>query len=353
MAPIYDPSKSYFENATDGPFFSGEIPEPGFRQQGEAIDFLGTKIGSPIGVPAGPLLNARWIAFAAKMGFDVLTYKTIRSFAYPGHPLPNVLFVDKEGTKAREVKDPDFNRVSITNSFGMPSRSPEFLMQDIEVANRSLSSGQVMIVSVVGTPGRKTSFLDDFVDAALLAKEAGAKIIEANFSCPNVDPKEGSLYLSAETVYAFAKKISDAIYPIPLLIKVGLFSNFAQMQAVFEAAAKAGCAGIAGLNSISMEVCNAKGEPALGPERKTSGICGNMIRDAALEFMRLAAKIRKDKKLDLVFIGSGGLMLPEHFNQMLDAGADIAATATGMMWDPFLAMKYHAMVQTQQELCRC
>jgi hypothetical protein len=55
-------------------------------------------VATPIGVPAGPLLNARWIEVAAKLGFDVLTYKTIRSVEFSGHPVPNMIYVDiKEG----------------------------------------------------------------------------------------------------------------------------------------------------------------------------------------------------------------------------------------------------------------
>ena len=66
------------------------------------------------------------------------------------------------------------------------------------------------------------------------------------------------------------KKIIAAIRPIPLLIKVGAFSTREQMRNVFIAAAKAGCAGICGLNSISMEVVDAQGNPPLGASRKSS-----------------------------------------------------------------------------------
>ena len=34
-------------------------------------------------------------------------------------------------------------------------------------------------------------------------------------------------------------------------------------------------------------------------------------------------------------------MKPEHFALFLDAGADIVQSATGMMWDPYLAMRHH------------
>lgn len=340
MLPIYDIFKTYQENANHGPFFSGEIPK--FEKVAKPVDFLGFKLNSPLGVPSGPLLNSKWIALAAKLGFDCVSYKTISSFAHPSHPLPNVVFVERIAeSKARQVERPvDFEHISITNSFGNPSMSPEFLMQDIEKANASLRPGQVMIVSVFGRQSNGISLVDDFVRAAKLAKEAGAKIIEANFSCPNVNKAEGCLYMNKETVSEFVRKMAAAIHPIPLLIKVGIFRSPEEMRNVMIAASKAGCAGIAGINTISMEIIDEKGHPALGQARPTGGVCGSAIRDEALLFMKEAAAIKKSEKLDLELLGCGGLMLPEHLASMLSAGASIAMSATGMMWDPFLAIRF-------------
>ncbi len=345
---IYDISKTYFENGVQGPIFSGEIPK--YKAIVNPVDFLGFKLNSPLGVPAGPLLNSQWIALAAKLGFDLPTYKTIRSFPHPGHLLPNIVFVERLSQfKARKIERPaNLANLSITNSFGMPSMSPEYLMQDIEKANASLAKGQAMIVSVVGTPNQGISLLNDFVRTAQLARAAGAKIIEANFSCPNVDKAEGALYMNSEMVYEYVKKIAFAIRPVPLLIKVGPFSSRIEMRSVFLAAQRAGCAGISGLNSVSMEVTEIHGGPALDSKRKTSGVCGDAIRNDALRFMQDAAAIKKSEKLDLVLLGCGGLMLPEHFVMMLDAGASIAMSATGMMWDPLLAQRYRDYVNTHR-----
>lgn len=331
--PIYDIHKTYAENAAEGPFFNGKIPQ---RLKPEKMfDFLGHKVHSPIGVPAGPLLNSRWIALAGKLGFDLPTYKTIRSYAHPSHALPNVIFVDTDG---HQIEEPgDLAELTITNSFGMPSKSPDFLLEDIGRANQSLAKGQVMIVSVVGTPNRGVSFAEDFVRTAVLAVEAGAKIVEANFSCPNVEKAEGILYNSPETVHEYARLISQAIKPIPLLIKVGIFPSGHQMKSVFLAAARGGCAGICGLNSVSMRVT-----PPMSEDRQTSGVCGGAIRNAALAFVRDGAQIIRENKLDLVLLGCGGIMRPEHFDAFFEAGAQIAMSATGMMWDPYLAMRYHA-----------
>jgi hypothetical protein len=49
----------------------------------------------------------------------------------------------------------------------------------------------------------------------------------------------------------------------------------------------------------------------------------------------------EQEKLGLTLIGGGGITLPEHFDLFYDAGADFAMTATGMMWNPYLAIHYH------------
>ncbi len=348
---IYDIQKTYDENAEKGPFFTGEIPERRWPPEAQWIDFLGHPVSSRIGVPAGPLLTSPWIALAGALGYDIPIYKTIRSQAHPSHPLPNMVYVNTQGmidpshrkdparlvfTPSSQIKD-----LAVTNSFGMPSQSPSFLREDIPKANASLKKGQVMIVSVVGTERSETTFQNDFIAAALLAKQCGAKIIEANFSCPNIDKSSGCLYMSPTTVFDIGSAIVKAIHPIPLIIKVGLFSSPEQMRDVMIAAAKAKIRGIAGINTISMPVVDAAGKPALGDSRATSGICGGPIRDAALQFIRTAAAINDKEKLDLTLIGVGGITVAEHFTLFLDAGADIAMSATGMMWDPYLAARYH------------
>lgn len=349
--PLYDIEKSYLDNAEHGPFFQGLIPHRTFPQKDKWIDFLGVKIASPIGVPAGPLLNAKWISLAARLGFDVLTYKTIRSKEYASHPLPNMIYVNTRGMLTQEnasntaemssSPSSHIEDLAVTNSFGMPSRSPHYLLEDIPRASAALKEGQVMIVSVVATPGTGCSFLDDFVKVALLAKNAGASLIEANFSCPNVDKKDGLLYTSLEAIKDIGSALVKAIYPVPLIIKMGLFSSKEQLCATMIQAARCGVRAIAGINTVSMQVRNTKGDAALGPQRLTSGVCGGPIRNLALHFTQMAHEINAEEKLDLTLIACGGITLPEHFDEFLLAGADAATSATGMMWDPYLAARYH------------
>lgn len=358
QSPIYDIEKSYLENAEEGPFFTGPYPERNIPPKEKWVDFLGFKVASRLGVPAGPLLNSRWIDFAAKMGFDILTYKTIRSLSYAGHAMPNVIFVEApqinasiKSLKRREANPSTLDEISITNSFGMPSRTPEYLRKDIPLAQKALKPGQLLIVSITGTlakGGTKEAYFQDFVDTALLAKECGAQVIEANFSCPNVSKEEGCLYTDSETVFALAKQLTTSLKGTPLIIKVGLLPNREMLYKLLYKATQAGVAAVSGINSISLPVVDSKGLPALGSNRLTSGICGSSIRNEALNFVKLAKEIIDREKLGLTLIGVGGVVLPEHFEHFFSAGADCVQSATGMMWDPYLALRYEAL---KGELC--
>lgn len=361
--PIYDIHKTYLENAQEGPFFPKPLPKKIRPPKEQWTDFLGFKVATPIGIPAGPLLNAKWVDLAGRLGYDVLCYKTIRSQAHPGHPLPNIVYVEANQQLIpsqlppyilRKEKEPQqIEDVAITNSFGMPSRSPEFLHRDISLAYSQLEEGQALIVSVVGTPPSPQDykgFVNDFVAAARLAKQSGAQIIEANFSCPNVSSKEGCLYLQPEHVFEIASSIIHAIGDIPLIMKAGLFPDEILMQKTLVAAARAGVRAVSGINTIGMRVMGKDGKPALGADRPTSGICGNPIREAALDFVRKARQIIDGEKLGLTLLGCGGILQPEHFYQFLEAGADVALTATGMMWDPYLALRAQSYFHFKKEL---
>jgi dihydroorotate dehydrogenase len=84
-------------------------------------------------------------------------------------------------------------------------------------------------------------------------------------------------------------------------------------------------------------------ESALGPLRLVSGICGGPIRAGAVDFIKKANHIIQQYQLPLTLIGCGGITEAKHFTEFLDAGAKVAMSATGMMWDPYLAARYHAV----------
>jgi dihydroorotate dehydrogenase len=350
--PIYNIQKSYHANFVEGPAFPMQLSMRPIPPKTQWISFLGQKLISPFGVAAGPLLNAKWIALAAALGFDILVYKTIRSHEHPAHPPPNIRYAHLPGIipfdhipqtvtmashPAHRIED-----LVIAYSFGTPSSSPAYLLEDISRAHAPLQEGQLLIVSIMGTENEGRSLLQDFVDAAALARDAGAKVIECNFT-------KQMLYASPDKILDIGLVLAKAMHPIPLILKVRAFSSSKQMRDVLIAAAKAGIRAISGINGLPMRIEDQKGHPAFSQNRFRGEVCGGPMRNVALHFVEQAYAIIKREKLDLELIGVGGIAKPEHFFHFLERGAQLAMTARGMMWDPYLALRAHAYVEQKKQ----
>src|SRR5687768_6242035 len=93
--PRYDPAQTYAWNYEHAPA-PVVIDEPSVPGQ---WDFCGLPVPSPLGVAAGPLLNGRWVLYYASLGFDVLTYKTVRSGERASYPLPNLQPVEADSVR--------------------------------------------------------------------------------------------------------------------------------------------------------------------------------------------------------------------------------------------------------------
>lgn len=345
LTPFYDPEKSYEENFQKGPF--GAFANGQVIQQGEPLlkfDFMGFKVNSPFGIAAGPLINGNFVQAALDKGFDIVTYKTVRTAKYACHPWPNVLSVNvpkgvilgKEEIKL--TADNNFKEpLSITNSFGVPSFEPEFWQEDIKKVVKNLRQGQILVGAFQRTKKELPNideYINDFVVAAKLMKETGVQVMEVNFSCPNEGTSELLCYdaaRSAEVVKAIKNEIKD----IPLIVKISFFKDEDLLK---EFVKKVGplVQGIAAINTIYAEIVNEKGEEAL-PGRTYSGVCGHAVKWAGLDTVKRLKKIREELSFSYTIIGVGGVMTTDDFFEYRDAGADIVMSATGAMWNPYLA----------------
>lgn len=346
---LYDATASYEENYNHGPFFKGDFPQrPPVSQKIKLWDF---EVNSPLGIPAGPLLNSNWVNFYAKMGFDLPVYKTVRSVAHSSHPSPNCVYVNPgrqiqmgETPELTTVNKPEFlEDLSITNSFGVPSKPAETWMADVETANQNMGEGQVMVLSFMGTDGAGgRGLIEDYAYTAAMAKEAGGRILETNYSCPNLcGSKEGAIYQDPDSSSQISKAIRHEIGPnTPFMIKLGPLP-YDQLKAVVKANLPY-VNGIAGINTMPGDVRTPDGQQALpGPGRLRSGICGQTINQVSQEFVENLAQIKKELNADFLICGVGGIMTPQDFKTRLEAGADMAMSATAIMWDPYLAQRYH------------
>jgi len=348
QTPFYDPNKSYEDNYDQGPFGAftdGQI----FTQEGEPqYDFLGQKIYLPFGIPAGPLLNARFCKAAFEKGFDICVYKTVRSAVFPCHPFPNILTVKVEGdltlekAQGRLIADTNYSEpLSITNSFGVPSKDPSVWQEDVKKALSSVGKGQVLVLSFMGTvkEGQTAEeFAEDWRQAAKLAKETGVKVFELNLSCPNIG-NEGLVCYNLDMTEKVCQVVRKELGDSPLLLKVGYYQNDEDIKRLVEIAGKYAQA-IVSINTIAAEIVDQDGNQALpGKNRLKSGVCGAAIKWAGLDMVKRLKKLTANSQQRIAIIGVGGVTKPEDYFEFKDAGADVVMSATGAMWNPNLAQE--------------
>ncbi len=344
MLPRYDIRQSYewnYDHAPDPPIGVEVVDWPG------QWDFCGLPVRSPLGIPAGPLLNSRWILYYAALGFDVLTYKTVRSSLRACYDPPNLLPVRPdaltgEGTEVEAAPEEAGIRAWAI-SFGMPSKEPRVWQADVEQARRGLADRQVLVVSVVASPHEGWT-LDqvaaDFARCARGAADSGAHAVEANLSCPNVCTGEADLYRSAQASAVIAAQLRHAVPELPLLVKVGLFANEEEAAALVDAVAPH-LDGISATNSITAFVRSPAGDRLFGGLRR--GIGGVGIAGRCLHELEMLARLVRNRP-SLKLVSVGGVSTRAGVCRRLECGAHHVQIATAAMVDPLVAVRMRGPV---------
>jgi len=345
---LYDINLTYEKNYELGPLNLKKLKKPVFKKNKKEYAFLGFPIYLPFGIPSGPLLNSKFIKGAFDFGFSVATYKTVRSDAFPCHPYPNILYVNSP-KELHPQKNPrliiatrtpkNISKINITNSFGVPSKKAKVWQKDVKKAQSYEAKGQLLVLSFMGTVKKNQTqeeFILDFVRAAKLANQTRVKALEANLSCPNIG-NEGLVCYNLTVTEKICKSIRKAIGKTPLILKVAFYKNEKDIEKIAEIAHKYANA-ISSINTLQVEVVDKNGKQTLpGPNRLKSGVCGSAIKWAGIEMVKKLSKIRKAKKYTFEIIGVGGVMTAEDYAEYRNVGADLVQSATGAMWNPYLA----------------
>ena len=340
MTQTYDIKQTYQYNYDRGPVFPGP---PKAAPAGPMKTFLGLEVRSRLGISAGLLLNSKWVLGYAQRGFDILTYKTVRTIYRACYDLPNWVFVeDLGGTGAVYSTDrvPDNpSEISSAVCFGMPSMTPNVWREDVKRAKGALGAGKILIVSVVASPDEKAKVrevADDFARCAEWAIEAGADVIEANFSCPNVCSKEGSIYSDVQMSRTVATTIRKAIGDKPMLLKAGYFEDWKKLRS-FLKFVNGIADGVIMVNAISRPVLHRNERPVFGDQFVKAGVIGRAIHKPSVDAVRAAVEIVQSENLKLEIIGVGGVANEGDAHDFFDAGAAAVLMGSSPMYLPDIA----------------
>jgi len=344
--PRYDIRESYernYQNAPESQFI--DIPPvPG------KWNFCGLPVPSPLGIAAGPLLNGQWVLYYASLGFDVLTYKTVRSRSHSCYPQPNLVPVDCGQLDGSEIDLPLVKTMdgSWAVSFGMPSRTPKEWMADVAKTRQKLSKDKVLSVSVVATQQEGWTMPDlakDYAQCAQWAVESGADCVEMNFSCPNVSTCDGQLYQDANNAALVASVVKEQIGAVPCIVKIGQIDEPEEAAKLLEAIHPFVDA-IAMTNSIATTVVDEAGQSLFGG--KLRGICGDGVRTKSVAQARILSGIIRQNSYDIEIIGVGGVSSAEHVRQYLEAGAHAVHLATAVMTEPAIGLRIREELENEQ-----
>lgn len=334
----YDVNQTFRWNYDRAP---GTVPSPAVLPISGSWTFCGRPISSPLGIAAGPLLNGRWVLYYAALGFDVLTYKTVRSAARECYTPPNLQPVRTGPLRASGTSLPVSNLMegSWAISMGMPSMPPEIWRADVERTRAQLPAEKLLCVSVVATPEPEWTLddlADDFARCARWAVESGADCVETNFSCPNVSTADGQLYQQPKCAAIVAHRVRAAIGATPFVIKLGFFDDLERVEQMTEALGSIADAW-AMTNCIAARVHDQNGKPSFGGEAR--GIGGAAIRAASIAQVRQFSAAIRQRELPTRLIGVGGISEASHAQEYLEAGAEAVQLSTAVMFDPLVGCR--------------
>ena len=303
-------------------------------------------LNSRLGVAAGPLLNSKWVEGYARLGFDLLTYATVRSREVLAHALPNIRHVDNREQAAVVTRRPAANGVpTLAVSVGTPSVGPDVWRKDVARAKEKLGRGQALIVSVAGTPepdGTPDALAADYACCAAWAFEAGADVVEVQLAAqdPFVEQPQAvfeNAPLAAIILHAVRSAVSR-----PVVAKLGPFRTPRQLH---DAATRLApwASGFTLVHGVERRVVNDAGVAAFeGAGRERAMVVGADVFPVASRQVAEMLAWRKAGAWDRTILAVGGVTTIARAQAILQDGADAVLVATAALYDPLFAARFRA-----------
>ncbi len=305
---------------------------------------FGRPLNSSLGVAAGPLLNSKWVEAYARLGYDILTYATVRSTFQAAHALPNIRHVDNREQAAVVSRAAVNGGATIAVSLGEPSMEPDVWRKDLRRARERVGRGQVLIVSVIGTPrpgGDAEALIADYALCAGWAAESGADAVEVHLATPDpfVEQQPQMIYenvpLAARILYRTRTTVG-----VPVLARLGPFKT---PRLLHDTATRLApwAHGYVLVHAINRKVFDDKGSAAFdGPGRERADVVGAQTFTVASRQVAEMLAWRKAGAWDRAILAVGGISTVERARDVLREGADAVLVATAALFDPLFAARF-------------
>lgn len=352
--PVYGPDSKGLH--VPGVSDASTIPMPS-----SGWNVLGFDVGFPIGIPSCELTSSpEWIEYYAREGFNILTFRTVRSEErkagqewrfLDGLDRPWELGQQPGTVHGSDSQlPPDWRAISTLTPFSAPSPPPHIWRNQIRGTKRrleSLGGGHLLIVSVTDSVKYEEKsdekLAEDFVRVAGWAEEAGANVVECYLARSRYkDPATGQLtacQYSPKTSLAIVSAVRARLSPeTKILIKLGDMPSEALETLVVPLVSRGYIDGVSGISPVRVQVADTDGRQVVDNPPTAPGVAGLAVRNVGVNFVKRLADIRQRHHLSFDIIGMGGVMTPYDVATYRRLGAAAVQTATAARCKPGIAL---------------
>lgn len=280
-----------------------------------SIEFCGIPCENPFFLSSSVVAsNYDMVAKAFDMGYGGACFKTIGTFV-PQEVSPRFATISKEGNSFIGFKN-------------IEQISDHTLEENLSFIRRLKDHypSKIIIASIMGTSEEEWTYL------AKVCTEAGADIIECNFSCPHMSGEGlGSDVGQNPDLVAQFTRATKAGTSLPVLAK--MTPNVGNMEIPALAAIEAGADGIAAINTIksimNINMDDYGSEPYVSGKSSVGGYSGKTVKPIALRFIHDMKKY--DPLKDIPISGMGGIETWKDAAEFIALGCENLQITTAIM----------------------
>ncbi|MDO4203312.1 MAG: NAD-dependent dihydropyrimidine dehydrogenase subunit PreA [Selenomonadaceae bacterium] len=280
-----------------------------------SIDFCGVKCENPFFLSSSVVgSNYEMIAKAFRAGWAGVAYKTI-SFLDIQEASPRFAALTKE----------DNPFIGFKNIEQLSEHTPIENFEIIRQLKRDFPT-KVVMASIMGKNAEEWEIL------ARMAEEAGADLVELNFSCPQMTGENlgSDIGINIELVDCYTAAARRGT-KLPIIAK--MTPNITHMAIPARASINAGANGIAAINTIksimNINLDTFVGEPNVSGKCIVSGYSGKAVKPIALRFI---SDMRADEMLKTTPIsGIGGIETWRDAAEYIAMGCENIQVTTAIM----------------------
>lgn len=280
-----------------------------------SIEFCGVKCENPFFLSSSPVDNCyEMCAKALETGWGGVVFKTL-GFFIPTDCSPRFDALRKESTEF----------VGFKNMEQISEHPLEESLEALKMLKTNYPT-KVIVASIMGENEK------EWEELARLVTEAGADMIECNFSCPQMTSHAmgSDVGQNPELVKTYCEAVARGS-KLPILAK--MTPNIGDMNIPAIASMEGGAAGISTINTIKsitgIDVDKMIGLPVVNGKSSISGYSGKAVKPIALRFIQ---QMRTNDKLKNVPIsGIGGIETWKDALEFIVLGASNLQVTTAVM----------------------